>query len=71
MFLQVQLLICPDIIERAAGQDNLPSCWVGHALLRPAHEAVVQQAVLVPPGKVTDSLRADMVVIDLAVYLTA
>ena len=71
MILQLELLEGPDIIQCAAGQDDLPSSWVGHTLLSLAHDAVEELAGLVHLSKVTYSLGADMVVVDLAAVLTA
>ena len=44
---------------------------MSHTLLSLAHDAVEELAGLVHLSKVTDSLGADMVVVDLAAVLTA
>ena len=71
MLVQFKLLGGPDIEESAAGQDNLPSRWVEHTLLSLAHDAVEELAGLVHLGKIPDSLGTDMMLVYLAVVVTA
>ena len=64
-------ILSPDIVECAGGDDDLPCTWPYGALHSLTHHAEVKIARLVFRGKISNILRAEMVVVDLVAIITA
>ena len=71
MYGELELLTLPDIVEGTASQNNFPGCWPDNTFLNSAHEAVVEGTPLKLDSEGSDTLGADMVVIDTVAVVTA